>query len=67
MFDGAELAKALADQPGDVEAALRVYEEALFPRSAAAAAEGSELHALWLDERAPHSLIAMFKGDVAGG
>jgi 2-polyprenyl-6-methoxyphenol hydroxylase-like FAD-dependent oxidoreductase len=38
MQDGAELGQALAAHPGDVEAALTEYEEALFPRSAAASA-----------------------------
>ncbi|MFE9482930.1 FAD-dependent oxidoreductase [Streptomyces spororaveus] len=34
MYDGAELGKALAAHPGDVEAALTEYEQAMFPRSA---------------------------------
>jgi 2-polyprenyl-6-methoxyphenol hydroxylase-like FAD-dependent oxidoreductase len=34
MQDGAELGRALAAHPGDVEAALTEYEQALFPRSA---------------------------------
>ncbi|MFD5922395.1 FAD-dependent oxidoreductase [Kitasatospora sp. NPDC058201] len=34
MLDGAELGKALAAHPGDVEAALTEYERAMFPRSA---------------------------------
>jgi 2-polyprenyl-6-methoxyphenol hydroxylase-like FAD-dependent oxidoreductase len=34
MLDGAELGKALAAHPDDVEAALTEYERALFPRSA---------------------------------
>lgn len=38
MQDGAELGKALAAHPDDVETALTAYEQALFPRSAAAAA-----------------------------
>ncbi|MFI9159600.1 FAD-dependent oxidoreductase [Kitasatospora aureofaciens] len=38
MFDGAELALAIAARPGDTEAALAAYEEALFPRSEASAA-----------------------------
>ncbi|MDH6709464.1 2-polyprenyl-6-methoxyphenol hydroxylase-like FAD-dependent oxidoreductase [Kitasatospora sp. MAA19] len=38
MLDGAELGKALANHPGDPEAALAAYEHALFPRSAASAA-----------------------------
>ena len=44
MLDGAELGKALAAHPDDIEAALTEYEQAMFPRSAEAAAEGTELH-----------------------
>ncbi|AFU02961.1 fumarate reductase/succinate dehydrogenase flavoprotein domain-containing protein [Nocardia brasiliensis ATCC 700358] len=43
MLDGAELGKALATHPDDVEAALRKHERTMFPRSAKAAAEGVEL------------------------
>ncbi|MFG2603248.1 FAD-dependent oxidoreductase [Streptomyces sp. NPDC048514] len=60
MYDGAELGNALAAHPDDVEAALTAYEEALFPRSAAAAAEASHVHRLCLDDNAPHSLVAFF-------
>ncbi|MFH8586278.1 FAD-dependent oxidoreductase [Streptomyces celluloflavus] len=38
MQDGAELGKALAAHPGDIETALTAYEQALFPRGAAATA-----------------------------
>jgi len=38
MLDGAELGQAIAAHPGDVEAALTVYEQALFPRSQTSAA-----------------------------
>ncbi|MFJ9773936.1 FAD-dependent oxidoreductase [Kitasatospora sp. NPDC101157] len=41
MFDGAELALAIAAHPGDTEAALAAYEEALFPRSEASATESA--------------------------
>ncbi|MCA1217040.1 FAD-dependent oxidoreductase [Streptomyces sp. 8L] len=41
MYDGAELALALAAHPGDTETALATYEEALFPRSEASAAESA--------------------------
>jgi 2-polyprenyl-6-methoxyphenol hydroxylase-like FAD-dependent oxidoreductase len=62
MYDGAELGRALAANPGDVEAALLAYEEALFPRSAAAAAEAGELSKLLFGEKAPGSLVDMFTG-----
>jgi 2-polyprenyl-6-methoxyphenol hydroxylase-like FAD-dependent oxidoreductase len=38
MEDGAELGQAIAAHPDDIEAALTEYEQALFPRSAAASA-----------------------------
>lgn len=41
MLDGAELALAIAAHPGDTEAALAAYEQALFPRSATSAAESA--------------------------
>ena len=41
MFDGAEVALAIAAHPGDTEAALAAYENALFPRSEASAAESA--------------------------
>jgi 2-polyprenyl-6-methoxyphenol hydroxylase-like FAD-dependent oxidoreductase len=62
MYDGAELGRALAANPGDVEAGLLAYEEALFPRSAAAAAEAGELSKLLFGEKAPGSLVDMFTG-----
>ncbi|MFD6282178.1 FAD-dependent oxidoreductase [Streptomyces sp. NPDC060209] len=62
MYDGAELGAALAAHPGDVEAALTEYEQAMFLRSAAAAADGAELHELLFGDGTPHSLIDMFTG-----
>ncbi|MEV7088834.1 NAD(P)/FAD-dependent oxidoreductase [Streptomyces sp. NPDC093085] len=56
MYDGAELAKAIAAHPADTEAALAAYEEALFPRSAASGAENPDLNDVLSDE-APHYLI----------
>ncbi|MFD0304936.1 FAD-dependent oxidoreductase [Streptomyces sp. NPDC127119] len=64
MYDGAELGKALAARPDDVEGALAEYEEAMFTRGAEAAAEGTELHELLYGDKTPHSLIAMFTGDA---
>src|SRR5580658_9802983 len=43
MYDGAELGKAIAANPGDVEAALTAYEKDLFPRSAPEAAEAERI------------------------
>ena len=62
MFDGAELAKAIVAQPRDIEAALAVYEAAMFPRSARAAADAHQVLALCLDDRAPFGLVDFFTG-----
>ncbi len=42
MLDGAELASAIAAYPGDTEAALTAYEEALVPRSEASANDSAQ-------------------------
>jgi len=60
MLDGAELAQAIAAHPNDIEAALTSYEEALFPRSAAAAAGAHQILKLCLDDRAPFGLVDFF-------
>jgi 2-polyprenyl-6-methoxyphenol hydroxylase-like FAD-dependent oxidoreductase len=60
MYDGAELAKAIAAHQDDVEAALTEYERAMFPRSAEAAADGAEVLDLIFGENAPDGLIAVF-------
>ena len=62
MFDGAELGKAIAAHPGDVEAALTAYEEALSPRSQATAVDAHMILGLCLDDRAPFGLIDFFTG-----
>ena len=62
MFDGAELAKAIAAHPGDTEAALTAYEEALFPRSEAFYADAHDVLDLCLGDRAPFGLIDLFTG-----
>lgn len=60
LYDGAELGKAFATQPRDVEAALVAYESDLFPRSASSAAETDRNHKLFFDDKAPQSLVALF-------
>ena len=66
MFDGAELGKAIAAHPGDIEAALTAYEEALFPRSESEYADAYEILELCLGDRAPFGLIEFFTGAPAG-
>jgi 2-polyprenyl-6-methoxyphenol hydroxylase-like FAD-dependent oxidoreductase len=65
MQDGAELGTAIAAHPGDVEAAITEYEQAMFPRSAAAAAEGDALIKVILGDNAALNLIAL-AGEFAG-
>jgi 2-polyprenyl-6-methoxyphenol hydroxylase-like FAD-dependent oxidoreductase len=60
MLDGAELGKAIAAHPGDIEAALTAYEEAMFPRSESAAADAHLMLALCLGDRAPFGLVDFF-------
>ncbi|MFI6996479.1 FAD-dependent oxidoreductase [Nocardia sp. NPDC050175] len=62
MLDGAELGKALAAHPDDIEAAITEYELAMFPRSAEIALDGAELHEIMSGDNAPHSLVTMFTG-----
>lgn len=63
MFDGAELGKAIAAHPDDVEAALTEYEQAMFPRGAEAAVDGERLHEFLFGADTPHGLIAAFTDD----
>ncbi|MGW2405604.1 FAD-dependent oxidoreductase [Streptomyces sp. NPDC001739] len=56
MLDGAELGKAIAAHPDDIETALDEYEQAMFPRSADAATfEGVEAHGPDSDNSMAHS------------
>ncbi|MEU9115645.1 NAD(P)/FAD-dependent oxidoreductase [Streptomyces sp. NPDC048483] len=61
MLDGAELGKALAAHPDDIEAALTEYEQAMFPRSTEAATfEGAEAHGTDSDNNTAHALVTAF-------
>ncbi len=62
MLDGAELGEAIAAHPGDADAALAAYEAAMFPRSAVAAGDATQILELCLDDRAPHGLVEFFQG-----
>ena len=60
MYDGAELGKAIAANPGNVEAALLAYEKELFPRSASEAVDADALIKLCFGDSAPQSLLDFF-------
>ncbi|MFJ9862795.1 FAD-dependent oxidoreductase [Streptomyces sp. NPDC101165] len=62
MLDGAELGKAIAAHPDDIEAALAEYEQALFSRSARFAAESDKNHQLIFGDNAPAGLLNLLTG-----
>jgi 2-polyprenyl-6-methoxyphenol hydroxylase-like FAD-dependent oxidoreductase len=62
MLDGAELGAAIAAHPGDIEGALTAYEQKMFPRSAATAAEGAALNQVLMSDDAARKLIDVFTG-----
>jgi len=62
MLDGAELAQAIAANPGDIEAALAAYETVMFPRSHAEAIAARETVDLIFGAGAPHALAELFNG-----
>lgn len=66
MFDGAELGKAIAAHPGDVEAALLAYEEAMFARSAAFYSDARDILDLCLGDSAPQGFIDFFNSASEG-
>lgn len=62
MYDGAELAGAIADNPDNVEAALAGYELDLFLRSEELAAESARNHELIFGENTPDGLLTLLTG-----
>lgn len=60
MFDGAELARALAEHPGDVAAALAAYEEPMFARAEENTQESWQLMDICLGQDAPYSFVKFF-------
>lgn len=60
MFDGAELARAIAATPDDVDGAVARYESEMFARTAPFYADARNVLDLCLGERAPHGLVEMF-------
>ncbi|CAM3786510.1 NAD(P)/FAD-dependent oxidoreductase [Rahnella bruchi] len=60
LFDGAQLGKAIAANPDDLNAAIREYEKQLFPRTAKVAVETQELLVTLFGADSPQSLVKMF-------
>ena len=60
MFDGAELGKAIASNPDNIEVALSLYEKDMFLRSSHEAAEATKMHEILFGEKAPQSLLDFF-------
>ncbi|MFF5075477.1 FAD-dependent oxidoreductase [Actinoplanes sp. NPDC000266] len=60
MYDGSELGKAIAANPGDIEKALAAYEQELFSRSEGVAQESADSLEVIFDDKAPQSLVDMF-------
>lgn len=67
MLDAAELAQALIRHPGDTETALAAYEEAMFARAEAAAADSAANLDLCLADDAPRGLVAQFAAAIPEG
>ncbi|OZM80118.1 NAD(P)/FAD-dependent oxidoreductase [Pseudonocardia sp. MH-G8] len=67
MLDGAELAAAIAAHPGDTEAALTAYEQALFPRSAASATESAASLDAMFGDRGLERMVEFFAPRPAVG
>ncbi|WP_413586602.1 FAD-dependent oxidoreductase [Bdellovibrio sp. HCB274] len=61
MLDGAELGKAIAANPNNIEAALETYEKDLFPRSQTETKEAQRIHEILFGPNAPQSLLNFFR------
>ncbi|MFF3485586.1 FAD-dependent oxidoreductase [Streptomyces sp. NPDC002701] len=59
MYDGADLASRLVEQP-DTETALTAYEERLFPRSGDAAHRSARNLEIFFGQEAPQSVVTLF-------
>jgi 2-polyprenyl-6-methoxyphenol hydroxylase-like FAD-dependent oxidoreductase len=59
MLDGAELAKALVAHPGDVEAALSEYEEAMFVRTVKTIGDTGQMVQSLFGDDAPEKLLEL--------
>lgn len=65
MYDGAELARAIVANPGDIEASLVTYENDLFLRSEEFARESAQNLKRFFDDTAPQSVVDLFSKHLA--
>jgi 2-polyprenyl-6-methoxyphenol hydroxylase-like FAD-dependent oxidoreductase len=66
MLDGAELGLAIAGHPGDAEAALDAYEQALFPRAEKSASESAANLDLMFGDDSLQRLLDVFASYTQG-
>jgi 2-polyprenyl-6-methoxyphenol hydroxylase-like FAD-dependent oxidoreductase len=65
MLDGLELAQCIAARPGDLAAAVREYEMAMYERSAAAAQESIDMQNMVVSPDAAQRMLRLFGGSQA--
>ena len=61
MYDGAELARFLLAHPQDIETALSAFEEEMFERSSAEAAQAGPMQEMLFGSNTPQTLVDFFK------
>jgi hypothetical protein len=60
MIDGADLAKAIIDDPDDIESAFAAYEAAMVPRAEEKAAESAAGLELAFEANSPQRMLDFF-------
>lgn len=66
LLDGAELANAVVEHPGDIESALTRYEAAMFPRAEASARGSAQGLDMCFNAAAPRDMVAFFTSMARG-
>lgn len=62
LFDGAELARRIVEQPDDLDAAIRDFEQEMFDRTAEVAGQTAAQMELMFSEGAMDKLVELFEG-----